>query len=177
VSLIRRTVMVLAPFAANRIIVVAPPRGQRIGMELRGLRVNVVLNPNRSLGLSASVNRGLKTSRFSGATLLVPLDLAELNTRDIARLISRWQRGRRRLTARRLADRASTPLILPRWLYSRARQIAGDVGLRVLLAESTRGSQVLVDLPSAERDVDTPRDLDDARKRSRYRTASIRPAT
>jgi molybdenum cofactor cytidylyltransferase len=163
VTLIRRTIGLLAPFAAQPIIVVTSPRARRMRVELRGLPVCFVANRQRSFGLSTSVVRGLWTARFSGATLMLPMDLADFNARDVERLIVRWRTATRRVTARRLGDRASTPLILPRWLYQRARGIVGDIGLRELLAGLPREHRILIDLPSAARDVDTPEELAAAR--------------
>jgi CTP:molybdopterin cytidylyltransferase MocA len=93
------------------------------------------------------------------------MDLAELNARDIDRLIGRWRGSRRRVVARRLDGRASIPLILPRALYPRVREIAGDVGLRNLLAALPANRRTLIELASAERDVDTPQELSAARRR------------
>jgi CTP:molybdopterin cytidylyltransferase MocA len=93
------------------------------------------------------------------------MDLAELKAADLERLISRWSGSRRRVVARRVGERAAVPLILPRALYPRVREIAGDVGLRNLLAELPANRRTLIDLPSAERDVDTPQELGDARRR------------
>jgi molybdenum cofactor cytidylyltransferase len=166
VSLIRRTVAVLAPFAMQTILVVTAPRARRMRVELRGQPVCFIANPERSHGLSTSVVRGLRAARCSGATLLLPMDLAELKPRDIARLIRRWCTAKRRVTARRLGERSSTPLILPRWLYPRAREIIGDVGLRELLAGLPSECRTLVELPSAARDVDTPEELRAARRRA-----------
>jgi CTP:molybdopterin cytidylyltransferase MocA len=58
-------------------------------------------------------------------------------------------------------------VILPRRLYSRASSLAGDVGLRELIGQLPAYSRALVDMPSAARDVDTPRDLQRARRRLR----------
>jgi molybdenum cofactor cytidylyltransferase len=164
-SLIRRTIAVVAPFAVQRIIVVTSPRARRMRAELQGQRVSLVANPKRSLGLSTSVVCGLRAARFSAATLLLPMDLVDLNARDISRLIARWRRARRRVIARRLDDRASTPVILPRWLYPRACAIVGDVGLRELLAGLPGEHRVLIELPSAAIDIDTPEELTAARLR------------
>jgi molybdenum cofactor cytidylyltransferase len=167
VSLILRTIKVLTPFAANRIIVVTGPRAQRMRIELRGYSIAFVANPARALGLATSVISGVRASRFSGAALLLPMDLAELNARDLERLISRWRSSRRRVVARRVDERPSVPLILPRALYPRVREIAGDIGLRNLLAAMPANRVTLIDLPSAERDVDTPQELVDARRKAR----------
>jgi CTP:molybdopterin cytidylyltransferase MocA len=57
------------------------------------------------------------------------------------------------------------PLILPRRLYPRALAVTGDVGLRELVNGLPAKERVLVDLPSAALDVDTPQDLRAARLR------------
>lgn len=165
VSLIRRTVALLAPFAQSRTIVVVPPRSLRYGVELHGLKAILVANLGRGSGLSSSVRRAIARGRYSSAILLVPVDLAALSRRDIARLIARWRCSRRRVVAARLANRPGTPLILPRWLYARAASITGDVGLRDLLARLPAEHVALLSLPSAARDIDTPQDLRDARRR------------
>jgi CTP:molybdopterin cytidylyltransferase MocA len=56
---------------------------------------------------------------------------------------------------------------LPQWLYPRALTLTGDVGLRELVAQLPAGTRVLIEMPSAARDVDTPQDLQDARRRFR----------
>jgi molybdenum cofactor cytidylyltransferase len=146
---------------------VTGPRAQRMRVELRSCSITLVANPANALGLATSVISGVRASRFSGAVLLLPMDLAELKAADLERLISRWIGSRRRVVARRVGERAAVPLILPRALYPRVREIAGDVGLRNLLAELPANRRTLIDLPSAERDVDTPQELGDARRKVR----------
>jgi molybdenum cofactor cytidylyltransferase len=170
VSLIARTLRVLAPFATAPIIVVAPPRAARLRAELRGQRLLVVANPLRSDGLSSSVRRGLRQGRYEAAVLLVPMDLSSLERRDIARLIARWRGARRRVAARRIGAEAAAPLILPRRFYPRALGIAGDVGLKTLVRYLPPGDVALVSLASAAFDVDTPRDLERARRHTRPRS-------
>jgi molybdenum cofactor cytidylyltransferase len=167
VSLIARTLRVLAPFAMAPIIVVVPPRAARLRAELRGHRSVLVANPLRSEGLSSSVRRGLRYARYEAAVLLVPMDLCSLERRDIARLIARWRGARRRIAARRIGAEAASPLILPRRLYRRALGIAGDAGLKALVRNLPPEEIVLVDLPSAALDVDMALDLERARRRPR----------
>ena len=59
------------------------------------------------------------------------------------------------------------PLILPRWLYARALAVTGNGGLRDWVNGLPPELRVLVDLPSAELDVDTPQDLQAARRSRR----------
>jgi CTP:molybdopterin cytidylyltransferase MocA len=65
--------------------------------------------------------------------------------------------------ARRVGDIAAIPLILPRRFYPMTALIRGDVGLRDLVNQVPADSRVLIQVRSAERDVDTRKDLRTAR--------------
>jgi molybdenum cofactor cytidylyltransferase len=167
-SVLQRTIRALSPFrAASGIIVVIPRRAVRYTLGFPRRSVAFVANADRATGLASSVRLGLRRARHSAGILLLPVDLVDLKRRDIARLIARWRGARRRVAARRVECHAAAPLILPRWLYSRALTIAGDAGLRELVRRLPRQEVSLTDLPSAELDVDTPRDLERARRRTR----------
>ena len=175
VTLLRRTLRTVAPLAAARVIVVLPPRAVRARAELRGEHVDVAVSRRRSLGLSASVKAGLFRARYSAAVLILPVDLPWLECREIARLIARWRSSRRSVVARRVADRAGTPLLLPHRLYARAQRIGGDLGLRNLVNSLPADEIELLDLPSAALDVDTSEDLRLARRRLRGLKSGPRP--
>jgi molybdenum cofactor cytidylyltransferase len=171
VTLLRKTVRTLAPLTDAPVIIVLPARAARARAELCGQRVEIAVSRRRSEGLSASVKSGLVRARYSAAVLILPVDLPWLERRDIARLLARWRSSRRMVVARRVGDRAGTPLVLPHRLYARAQRIGGDLGLRDLVNGLPECELKRVDLPSAAVDVDTPRDL--ARARSRLR--ALRP--
>jgi molybdenum cofactor cytidylyltransferase len=167
-SVLRRTIRTLSPFrAASRIIVVIPRRAVRYTLGFPCRSVAFVANADRSTGLASSVRLGIGRAGHSAGILLLPVDLVDLERRDIARLIARWRGARRRVAARRVGALAGAPLILPRWLYASALGIVGDTGLRDLVRRLPRHAVSLTDLPSAAVDVDTPRDLERARRRIR----------
>jgi molybdenum cofactor cytidylyltransferase len=168
-SLLRRTLTLVSRFSPGKIVVVVPRHAARYRIEARGIKVEFAANPRRADGLSGSVRRGLSVARYSPALLLLPVDLAALQRRDVARLISRWYAARRCVIARRVGRqdgsvRGGVPLILPRWLYPRALGVTGDIGLRDLVSGLPAPQRVLLDLPSAALDVDTPLDLRAARR-------------
>jgi len=178
-SLLRRTLNVAARFAPAKIVVVVPRHAARYRIEARGVEVVFTANPRRAEGLSSSVRRGIVLARYSPALLLLPVDLPALQPRDLARLISRWRAARRCVIARGIGQKDGTlrggvPLILPRWLYSRALEVTGDVGLRDLVGGLPAPQRVLLNLPSAALDVDTPQDLCAARRRLRPSGVSTR---
>jgi len=167
-SVLHRTIRTLSPFrAASGIIVVIPPRAVRYTLGFPRRSVAFVANADRATGLASSVRLGLSRARHSAGILLLPVDLVDLERRDIARLITRWRGAPRRVAARRVEGHAGAPLILPRWLYARAVGLAGDAGLRELVCRLPGRAVSLTDLPSAELDVDTPQDLERARRRTR----------
>lgn len=163
-SLLRRTALMLAPLSAWPLIVVTPLRSASYRQELRGLDARIVENAGRASGLSGSLRLGLAQARWSAATLIVPVDLAELVRAEIRRLARRWRMAPRRIVARRIGTHAGTPLILPRRFYSLARRLRGDVGLRELLADIAIDGRILINMPSAVQDIDTPADLRAARR-------------
>jgi molybdenum cofactor cytidylyltransferase len=172
ISLLRRTAALAARLSPSPIVVVIPHRAISFQNEVRGLDVRFAANPRRAEGLSSSVQRGIAASRYASALLILPVDLASLKYSDLSRLVARWRTARRSVIATRHggSPRGGVPLILPRWLYARACEVRGDIGLRDLIGGLQRGQRVLLNLPSAALDVDTPRDLETVR-RKRYSRA------
>ena len=173
VSLLRRTLLLAAALRAAGIVVVVPPACARYRREARRLAVTWARNAQRSQGLSSSVRCGLQHARYAAAALLLPVDLAQLELRELESLVSRWRAAPSRVFATRMAGaraphkapHAGIPLILPVRLFPRALDLHGDVGLRALIAGLPAAARALVYLPSAHSDVDTVRDLASARRR------------
>jgi molybdenum cofactor cytidylyltransferase len=169
-SLLHRTLRLLAPFSASsRLIVVVPPRSGRYRLGVDAGRVDFIVNCHRGRALSESVRAGVRRARFSAAVLLLPVDLVALNARDVGRLIARWRGARRKVVACRVDQRPATPLILPRGFYPLTLAAAGDHGLRDIVRRLPPDCVRLVPLPSAAADVDTPHDLERARRRPHSR--------
>jgi molybdenum cofactor cytidylyltransferase len=170
VSLLRRTLLLAVSLAPAKVIIVLPRGAARYRIEARRFKVVFAANARRAEGLSSSVRRGIAQARYSPALLLLPVDLAAVRQADLSRLISRWRAARRCVVARLIGSPEGTaqggvPLILPRRLYPRALAVTGDIGLRELINGLPAAERVLVDLPSAALDVDTPQDLRAARRR------------
>jgi len=166
-SLLRRALTVAASLKGSRITVVIPSKAARYRREAHGMQVHWAVNARRAQGLSSSVRLGIAAARHSAGILIMPADLANLKGKDLKRLVHRWQAAPRRLVARRIDRSGGIPLILPRWLYRRALTIEGDAGLRHLIGQLPADQRVLVELPSAAADVDTPEDLHNVRRRYR----------
>ena len=170
ISLLRRTLDLAATLKAAGISVVLPRNAARYRVETRAHRIRFVVNLQRARGLSGSVRLGIRATQFSRAVLLLPIDLIDLKQRELARLVARWRGAPRCVIARRIGRRGATPLLLPHWLFVRALLIAGDVGLREMIGQLPDDARVLVEMPSAASDIDTPQDLKKARRRFRPRS-------
>jgi molybdenum cofactor cytidylyltransferase len=169
VSLLRSTLELAATLECAKIIAVVARHSARYRAQARGIDVSFVTNSRRNQGLSSSVRRGIAAARYAPAVLLLPVDLGNLKSRELAHLIQRWRGARRAVIARRIGRIGAAPLVLPRRLYPRALRITGDVGLRDLIAQLPAAGRVLVDMPSAASDIDTPQDLKAARRIFRRR--------
>jgi molybdenum cofactor cytidylyltransferase len=167
ISLLRRALRAAASLKGPRITVVIPSNAARYRREAHGMQVRWAVNRRRAQGLSSSVRAGIAAARHSAGILIMPADLANLTGRDLKHLVHHWQAAPRRLVARRIDRSGGIPLILPRWLYGRALTIEGDAGLRHLVGHLAAEQRVLVELPSAAADVDTPEDLHNVRCRYR----------
>jgi molybdenum cofactor cytidylyltransferase len=169
VSLLRSTLKLAATLKCAKIIAVVGRNSARHRAQASGIRVTFVANSRRKQGLSSSVRRGIARARYTPAVLIMPVDMANLKARELARLVRRWRATPRCVIARRIGRSGAAPLILPRRLYPRARGVVGDIGLRELLAQLPADSRVLVDLPSASLDIDTAQDLKAVRRSFRSR--------
>jgi molybdenum cofactor cytidylyltransferase len=166
-SLMQKTLRLVAALRCNRIVVVVPRAHHRYRIAAHGIKAVFVANRHRSQGLSSSVRCGVAKARYAPAVLLLPVDLPRLKRREITRLVDRWRASPRLVIARRADVRGAVPLILPRRFYPMTARIRGDVGLRDWVNQLPVASRVLIQLPSAEQDVDTREDLRAARE-TRY---------
>lgn len=168
-SLLRRTLTAASDLGAARVIAVVPPNAAHYRLEGRGMKVLWVANSRRAQGLSSSVRLGIAKARFAPALLLLPADLPNIKSSELRRLVRRWQASPRRLIARQAGRSGAAPVVLPRWLYPRALRISGDVGLREMIEQLPAERRALVQMPSAVMDIDTPDNLNEARRRMHAR--------
>lgn len=164
VSLLARLSRTLAPLSRRPVTVIVPPRSATSRVA-RGLGLICLDNPRRERGLSNAVRVAIHHAARSPAVMLLPVDLAELRAAPLSRMLQRWRGHRRQVVARRLGARGVIPLILPRQHFRAAQSLHGDTGLRDWMLTLKSDEVVLMDLPGAETDIDTPDDLVRARRR------------
>jgi molybdenum cofactor cytidylyltransferase len=109
-------------------------------------------------GLASSLQTGLGAlPADTRAALVLLTDQAKLEPKSLARLTAVWRAYPRRAVAARYAGKIGVPAILPRRLWRGIAGLTGDVGARAILRAGA--DPLLVDVPEARFDVDTPEDL------------------
>lgn len=115
-------------------------------------------NPGWAAGLGGSVAAGIRAlPEAAVAVLVLPCDLVNVSATDLERLARAWELEPGRIAAAGFDGRCGPPAILPRRTWAQLLALRGDVGARALIAADA--ARLVVPMPSAAQDVDTPADL------------------
>jgi molybdenum cofactor cytidylyltransferase len=170
-SILRRAVRSAVAIAPGGCVVVLGAQAERLRQELSGLPAQVVVNRAWRRGLSSSLVAGLDAlPQTARAALLVLADQASLGPGDLALVAAAWQARPRSVVASLAGGVLGPPAVFPRRHFGELRRLRGDQGARDLLRHPGR-PVVVIELPAAALDVDTPADAARVRQRtSRART-------
>ena len=137
---------------------------QRAARMAREAGVQAVLNDAPDTGLSGSLRRGLEDLRREGraAAALIFLGDQPLVRLDVVEaLANAWHNDRRPIIRPRYAARPDVPghpVLLSRAVWSRVRDLRGDVGFSAL-RDPGADDALLLDVSGDNPDIDTPADL------------------
>lgn len=145
-------------------VAVVPPSDTALAWQFDPAGLQPVENPAAHTGLASSLRAGfaaLEEPRLDpapGAALVILADQPLVRPEVIAALVAEWRRSgsSARPRYRDTPDTPGHPVLVDRSLWRLAGRLNGDTGLAALL----RGHpMVLLDVPGANPDVDTPEDL------------------
>ena len=157
--LVRRSCAAATAVCGAGVTVVTGRQTKDVGAAVRGLATSVVENPSWSEGMASSIRAGIDSlARDVTAVLVMPGDLAEVNSDDLTRLVSAWCQRPDVPAAALFDDVVGAPAIFPRTWFPRLVGLSGDHGARNLLRAAESISKVSMD--SASLDVDSQSDLD-----------------
>ena len=127
---------------------------------LDGCGARIVEVPQASEGMAASLRAGAKAAAGMAGLLVLPGDMPEVRTVDIATLTTAYlarPEPRPILRASAADGRPGHPVILPARLFPEVEALRGDTGARTVL-EAHRAEVTLHPLPDtrALTDLDTP---------------------
>jgi molybdenum cofactor cytidylyltransferase len=155
-SLLRRAVEA-ALAAADRVVVVVGPDPDRMREELAGLPVQVVVNPDHAQGLASSLRCGLRALPDAPAVLVTLADQPRVTGDHLRRLVEAYRTTGAPVVAASYAGTVGVPAVFRRDLFGELLSLQGDSGARPVI-ERHRDEAVLVPVPEAAVDVDTPED-------------------
>jgi molybdenum cofactor cytidylyltransferase len=152
---------------ARPVIVVTGHAGGEVQTALDGLSLSFVFNPDFATGLASSLKAGLAAAPkdASGAIVLLG-DMPGLRAETIDVLLDAFKRYPAALAvAPTYAGRRGNPVLLSRAFFAQVKKLEGDEGARRLLTAADPAGIVEVTADdSVTLDIDTPADLDAARK-------------
>lgn len=155
-SLLRRAAEA-ATKACQRVVVVVGPEVDRMRAELVGLPVTVVVNPDPGQGIASSLRCGLGAVGDAAAVLLVLADQPAVGPQHLRRLLELRRKTGARVVAASYGETVGVPAVFARELFFELFALEGDVGAKGVL-QRHRHEVLLVPVPEAACDVDTPQD-------------------
>ncbi|MFN3285970.1 MAG: NTP transferase domain-containing protein [bacterium] len=155
-SLLRRAAEAAAA-ACRQVVVVVGPEPDRMRAELRGLPVEVVTNPDYVEGIASSLRCGLRAVRDAPAVLVALADQPAVTAEHLCRLVQAYRTTGAPVVAASYAGTVGVPAVFSRQLFPELMSLRGDVGAKAVI-ERHRDEAVLVPVPEAAVDVDTPED-------------------
>lgn len=178
-TLIERAARLARDAAGSEVVVVVGDQRQRLRSLLHrrqragsgGRRLTIATNARWADGLATSLETGIAAlPATTDAALILLVDQAKIEARDIGRLVSQWRKRPGKPAAARYLGRAGVPAVIPRRFFRELSALTGDVGARQLLRRL--GDDVsLVDMPAAAFDVDTPDDLESLNREAASRSS------
>lgn len=147
---------------ADEVIVVLGWEANKIQDTLDGLPCRLVLNKHYEKGQSGSVKAGLRDiGETTQAILVLPGDMAKIDTQSINRVINEHARKRHLIVIAAHDGKQGHPILFDRELFDEIRQIDEKTyGLKAIVERHAREIR-LVETGSSNvlRDVDMPEDL------------------
>ncbi|MEJ8567258.1 nucleotidyltransferase family protein [Elongatibacter sediminis] len=157
--LVRRQARMLLALDPVCVTVVTGAGAPEVDAALEGLNVDIVPNPDWSLGMGGSIARGAAAmpERVRGMLLLL-VDQYRIGRDDLQAIAAAWSDDPAAVALAGWDDQRGPPTLFPRALFGALARLGGDSGARPVLRKF-RGRQIVVPTPNAAFDLDTPEDL------------------
>ncbi len=156
--LLRRTARLALESGCHPVRVVLGAEAESCRAAIRGLEVQVLLNPAWREGMGSSIRTGMAGLDPSvEAALLLVCDQPALDGALLARIRAAHDAAPERVVASCYSQIRGIPALFPRRLFSGLSELRGDQGARCLLRD---GDALEIPFPGGEFDVDAPGDLE-----------------
>jgi len=157
-ALIVRAARAATDHCTAGLVVVTGAVREPVEAALAGIAATVVNNPDWREGIGASIRCGVRAvDPRADAFLLLLCDQPHVGSDELAALIAAWRAAPDSIAAAGYASSRGVPAVFPASYRPRLAELRGDRGARTLI--DTTDEVVVVDMPAAAIDVDTPEDL------------------
>lgn len=149
----------------NHIVVVLGANAETVRSQIRFGKEKVVLNEQYSLGMSSSIQAGLRAlPARADAAVIVLADQPLVTWRTLNILIDEYRRRRPSVAIPTYKGFRGNPVLIDRSLFPEMMEIRGDIGCRAIFGDHPQEIlKVAVDDPGIVSDIDTAQDLERAR--------------
>jgi xanthine dehydrogenase accessory factor len=144
------------------VVVVLGARADEIQQQLRFGRARVVINPDYSLGMSTSIQAGLRSlPAGTDAAMIVLADQPFVKSQTISLLSDEYRRTRPHVVVPTYNGFRGNPVIVDKALFPEMMSIRGDIGCRAIFGDH---AESIVKVPVDDRgivtDIDTMEDFE-----------------
>lgn len=158
-SLLRHAAETALGSLGRPVVVVLGALAGRLELELAGLPVVVVNNPQWEEGMASSIRAGLAAvAPESEAAIIMLCDQPLLSARFLDQLVSAHQTTGRGIVAAAYGGSAGVPALFSRSYFAELATLSGSRGAKHLIASHDEDT-AQIPFPDASLDIDRPEDL------------------
>jgi len=156
--LILRAARAAADYCAAGLVVVTGAIHEPVEAALAGIGATVVNNPDWQEGIGASIRCGASAADARADALLLMLcDQPHVGGEELRELIAAWRAAPESIVAAGYAGSHGVPAVFPARFRRQLTELRGDRGARALIDAADK--VIVVDMPAAAIDIDTPEDV------------------
>jgi molybdenum cofactor cytidylyltransferase len=157
--LVRHTAEIALAAQCGPVVVVLGAYEPEVRDALKGLDVEMALNPRWPEGMGTSIQAGFASAAASNAdaVILQLSDQPRVSSAFLKQLVEQHRQSARPIVAARYAQTAGVPALFARSTFPLLLALSPDQGCKKVIL-SHPDDALLIDCPEAEIDIDTPKD-------------------
>jgi molybdenum cofactor cytidylyltransferase len=158
ITLLRRTVETVLLSKAESIHVVFGFEAEKMQLEIAGLPVDVIINPNWQRGISTSIQSGIQSLEPNiDAAIIVLCDQLKLSTDILNKLIDTYASTRAPIITCKYVGTVGVPAMFDYRIFPELLTLEGDLGAKKIIERHTK-ERIEIDFLGGEIDIDTNAD-------------------
>ena len=160
-TLLQHTIDKAGSITKNSIYVVVGARSKQIISSVDGDRINWVFNPKWELGMSSSIQAGLKKvmeleKNLNGVIILL-VDQPLITIEHLQNLVDRFEETQAPIVASEYNGKTGVPALFSSLLFNELLVLEGQGGARYLIRSYEKQLE-RISFPEGQLDLDTPED-------------------